>query len=239
MKKISGFEDYKVLAKNRNSRYALLRDKKTYKIVIADIVDFKILYEFKARRCNYSYVRPKTIFVSIPRIEYLESNKYFADVFFLNDFSKGKFGGIVVLEDGILSIFNSEEGSMVKIEDIKRVVISMCHSLHEVGQNLVSGYELKLEFLNINKKLQELDIEISNREDIREIGGVSIENIISFKNNDFLYLADKKRINIANDKRRIIELDKLPDFSSFKDIKFVKERGLCNIVSLWHYMLLR
>lgn len=239
MRKISGFEDYKVLAQNRNSRYALLRHKKNCKIIIADIVELKVLYEFKIRRCNYTYVRPKTIFVSIPRIEHLVSNKYFADVFFLNDYNKGKLSGIVVFEDGVLSIFNSIDGSMVKIEDIKKVMLSMCHGLHEAGGDLVSGYELKLEFLNSSGKLQEIGIEISDRENISEIGGVSIENITSFKNKEFLYLADKTRINISNDKRRKIELDKLPDFSSFENVKYVTERGLCNVVSLWHYMLLR
>lgn len=239
MKKISGFEDYNVLAKNKKSRYALLRHKTSRKIVIADIIDIKVLYEFKSRRCNYSYVRPKAIFVSIPRTEYLISNRYYAEVFFLNDFSKGNLSGIVVLEDGVLSIFNSIDGSMVKIEDVKRVFLSMCHGLHETGKNLISGYDLKLEFLNSNGCLQELDIEISNRDELKEVGGVSIENITSFMSNDFVYVADKVSLNIGKDRRRNIKLKKLPDFTSLPNVKSVTESGFGNVISLWHYILLR
>lgn len=239
MRGISGFEDYKVLSKNRNSRYVLLRHKSSRQIAVADIIDMKILHVLKSRRCNYSYVRPKTIFVSIPRIEYLVSNRYFADVFFLNDFNKSKTSGIIILEDEVLTIFNSHNLSKIEIKDVKKIMLSMCYEFHEISKELVTGYELKIEFLNSNRVLQQLEIEISDRKDIQEIGGVSINNITSFKNEDISYVSDKASIDISNDKRRKIELNMIHDFITFEDVEYVRNRGLCNVVSLWHYLLLR
>lgn len=115
----------------------------------------------------------------------------------------------------------------------------MCYEFHEISKELVTGYELKIEFLNSNRVLQQLEIEISDRKDIREIGGVSINNITSFKNEDISYVSDKASIDISNDKRRKIELNMIPDFITFEDVEYVRNRGLCNVVSLWHYLLLR
>lgn len=234
------FGKYKVLLSNRGSRYGILKDIVTGGIVIADMIDFKVLYELNAKDYRARYIRPRSVVINIPRIEYLDSANDMAYIYFLKEYEKECSTGIIVFENGVLSIFNRFEESFMKIFNIKKAVLLMYYTLQLEDIELFSGYNLKLRYVSKEGRLEEILIDVLNKRCLRKYGGTFITGINFFKHSKFFTTVERVNMNIEKDSIRqlnLLELEPLYE-NAFHTMKAYKE-GMFRFSLIRHYHFLK
>lgn len=232
-------EGYTILSSNKKSRYAVLRHISTGDVVIADILEFKVLYKLKSSEYKAMYVKPSSVIFNTPRTKYLTNKKDVAYVYFLKDFDGDRLMGILVFEDNELSIFNSLDESRVKITNVNKAVLLMCYTLQLEDIELFSGYNLKLRYLNMDGEFQELGIDVLTKGYLKNLGGISIREITSFRKSIFFASAEKTSINIEASHIRNINLLEMQSLYGIPVNTLVVDRKITNIALAKQYHFLK
>lgn len=235
----NSFKDYELIAINKKSRYVILRKNNTKKLVIVDILDLRILYEIESKICDFVYVRPKLVFIGVPKVEYLINKKNTAYVFFLNEYNLNKCSSILVFENNVIYIFNSLENSMVKITNIDKFVLLIYSSFLQGENEVASGYEISLRYLNIFKEIQEIKIDILDKSIYEDIGNISINGVISYKTNNYFGNVQRRWTSLLKKRKREISTLDIPSFSDIEGEIIEKSNSIFNIILAKHYTMLK
>ena len=232
-------EGYTILTSNKKSRYAVLKHISTGDVVIADILDFKVLYKLKSSEYKAMYVKPRSVIFNTPRTKYLKSKNDMAYVYFLKDFDGDRLMGVLVFEDNELNIFNSLEESRVKITNVNKAVLLIYYTLQLEDVELFSGYNLKLRYINMDGEFQELGIDILTKSYLKSLGGISIRELVSFGKSIFLASVERNAINIEASQIRNLNLLEIQSVSGIPVNTLEVICKISNLALIKHYYFLK
>lgn len=233
------FENYKIIAEHKKSRYSLLKEKKTGKLVIVDLVTLKIIYKISSNSCKHLYVKPKDFFINVPKICLLKSKDNEARVIFLREYSKSSLSGILVFENDTLCVFNSLENSMIRVKNINKAVVLAYYGFFQEENYVYSEYKLKIRYLNVKEELQELSIDVSNKFEVMNKGdGTVINELTYFETQSSWYCNIKTLQNIEEVFGRDIDVLQIPSISKNKLVDFRKVSGITKILLTLSYKFL-